>query len=83
MGAELRDDNEFVIELNKQFGKFLEEDISIKGNTLTIKHFEQYLHRRDLKNKLELFKINIEHKAILCGIDKINEDIIPEIYYVR
>jgi len=82
--ADLREDNEFIIELNKKFGKFLDEDISIKGETLTIKHFDQYLTRHDLRMRLELIKINIEHKAILCGIERaINEDIIPEIYYVR
>ena len=82
--ADLREDNEFITELNKKFGKFLEEDISIKGETLTIKHFDQYLSRHNLRMGLELVKINIEHKAILCGIDEmVNKDIIPEIYYVR
>ena len=82
--ADLREDNEFIIELNKKFGKFLDEDISIKGETLTIKHFDQYVTRHDLRMRLELFKINIEHKAILCGIDEmINKDVIPEIYYVK
>ena len=82
--GELREDNEFIIELNKKFGKFLDEDISIKGEILTIKHFDQYLTRHDLRMRLELVKINIEHKAILCTIDRmIDEDLIPEIYYVK